>query len=67
MQEHNSTSSSASETNTCSMERRGATLSLSNFKFEFNELIVSEASRSKRAFEHAVVDFSLVDDRSLGI
>jgi hypothetical protein len=41
------------------MERRGTTLSLSNFKFEFNELIVCKAGKDKHAFEHAVVDFAL--------
>jgi hypothetical protein len=34
-------------TNMHSMERRGATLSLSNFKFEFNVLNVCKAGRAK--------------------
>jgi hypothetical protein len=49
------------------MERRGTTLSLSNFKFEFNVLNVCKAGRAKRAFEHVVVGFTLMADRSMGI
>jgi hypothetical protein len=50
MQEHRSNVIKRQPTNTPntrSMERRGATLSLSNFKFEFNVLNVCKAGRAE--------------------
>jgi hypothetical protein len=49
------------------MERRGTTLSLSNFKFEFNVLNVVRLVEPSRAFEHGVVRVTLMDDMLMGI
>jgi hypothetical protein len=43
-------------------ERRGSTLSLSNFEFELIVLKVVRPKSQRRAFEQAVVSVTLMDD-----